>query len=130
MAGVTTTLNLWEDPRFGSEAFLDSIRVQAYGKGIDAFGMITTPARELSITSDSSAHLRRLASLLVEAADALDKQHSRCINCEKPQPNSGYDAFPMCTHCDELVCPECDQGEGGYGDDGTGYHADCGRCDR
>jgi len=74
MSGVTTTLNLWADPDFGTEKLLDSITVQAYGKGDQAFGMISTPARELSITSDDPAHLHRLAELLVEAAEGLQAQ--------------------------------------------------------
>ena len=70
MSGVTTTLNLWADPDFGTEKLLDSITVLVT-EGNQPFGMISTPARELSITSDDPAHLHRLAELLVEAAEGL-----------------------------------------------------------
>ena len=47
-----------------------------------------------------------------------------CCVCHK---KSRY--MVTCHACDEDLCIHCDQGEGGYGDDGTGVVNLCGRAD-
>jgi len=52
-------------------------------------------------------------------------EDDNCAACTKPDPG-GYHSHSICYRCERPICRHCDQGEGGYGDDGTGYIHVCG----